>query len=39
MIKVDSLKKDQSTFSMLKFNKGDDDMGRPIGTKNIMRTP
>ena len=24
---------------MLKFNKGDDDMGRPIGTKNIMRTP
>ena len=39
MIKVDSFKKDQSTFSMLKFNKGDDDMGRPIGTKNIMRTP
>lgn len=39
MIKVDSLKKDQSTFSMLKFNKGDDAMGRPIGTKNIMRTP
>ena len=39
MIKVDSLKKDQSTFSMLKFNKGDDYMGRPIGTKNIMRTP
>ena len=39
MIKVDSLKKDQSTFSMLKFNKGDDVMGRPIGTKNIMRTP
>lgn len=32
-------KKDQSTFSMLKFNKGDDDMGRPIGTKNIMQTP
>ena len=24
---------------MLKFNKGDDAMGRPIGTKNIMRTP
>lgn len=24
---------------MLKFNKGDDDMERPIGTKNIMRTP
>ena len=24
---------------MLKFNKGDDVMGRPIGTKNIMRTP
>lgn len=23
---------------MLKFNKGDDYMGRPIGTKNIMRT-
>ncbi len=39
MIKVDSQKKDQSTFSMLKFNKGDDYMGRPIGTKNIMRTP
>ena len=39
MIKVDSRKKDQSTFSMLKFNKGDDYMGRPIGTKNIMRTP
>ena len=39
MIKVDSLKKAQSTFSMLKFNKGDDNMGRPFGTKNIMRTP
>ena len=24
---------------MLEFNKGDDDMGRPIGTKNVMRTP
>lgn len=24
---------------MLKFNKGDDAMGRPSGTKNIMRTP
>ena len=24
---------------MLEFNKGDDKMGRPIGTKNIMRTP
>ena len=39
MIKVDSQKKDQSTFSVLKFNKGDDNMGRPIGTKNVMRTP
>ena len=39
MIKVDRKKKDQSTFSMLEFNKGDDYMGRPIGTKNIMRTP
>ena len=39
MIKVDRLKKDQSTFSMLKFNKGDDNMGRPNGTKNVMRTP
>ena len=38
MIKVDSQKKDQSTFSVLKFNKGDDNMGRPIGTKNVMRT-
>ena len=38
MIKVDSQKKDQSTFSMLKFNKGDDNMGRPVGTRNIMRT-
>ena len=24
---------------MLKFNNGDAAMGRPIGTKNIMRTP
>ena len=24
---------------MLKFNKGDDFIGSPIGTKNIMRTP
>ena len=24
---------------MLKFNKGDKIMGRPIGTNNIMRTP
>lgn len=24
---------------MLKFNKGDDYMGRPSGTKNVMRTP
>lgn len=24
---------------MLKFNKGDDFMGRPAGTKNFMRTP
>ena len=39
MIKVDMVKKDQSTFSMVKFNKGDDNMGRPSGTKNIMRTP
>ena len=39
MIKVDKLKKDQSTFYMLLFNKGDDNMGRPYGTKNIMRTP
>ena len=23
---------------MLKFNKGDEIMGRPIGTNNIMRT-
>ena len=39
MIKVDMVKKDQSTFSMVKFNKGDDNMGRPSGTKNVMRTP
>ena len=24
---------------MVKFNKGDDNMGRPSGTKNVMRTP
>ena len=24
---------------MLEFNKGDDNMGRPAGTKNVMRTP
>ena len=24
---------------MVKFNKGDDFVGRPIGTKNVMRTP
>ena len=27
-----------SAFSMLKFNKGVDKMGRPSGTKNIMKT-
>jgi transposase-like protein len=24
---------------MIRFNKGDDFVGRPIGTKNVMRTP
>ncbi len=24
---------------MIKFNKGSDEMGRPKGTRNIMRTP
>ncbi len=37
MIKVDSQKKDQSTFSMLKFNKGDDNMGETINLVNIFK--
>lgn len=38
MIKVDKSKKDTVYFFYVRILKGDDKMGRPKGTKNIMRT-